>query len=272
MNALIATMGLGLLCAGTAQAACSAADTAALEAFDRAWGKAAEVGDGKALESIYATSYVDLQPGAVSDRKAAIDGALADAAKLKASGKAAPVVTHDFYQINCTDRSALITHRNWGSSGEGADAGTWQTRSVHQLEKHDGQWRVVGNATHPVSEEQRVGYLDLEWNVAELNKDRAWFERNLASNYIGVSSRTGALEDRDAFFAEFGKQTVTVAETTDMEVQVDGDRALVTGIYSTRGKDEAGKAFERRTRYIDSFVMRDGRWQIWSSQGTPIVE
>ena len=272
MNALIATVGMGLLCAGTAHAACSAADTAALEAFDRAWGKAAEVGDRKALEAIYADSYVDLQPGAVSDRKAAIDDALADAAKRKASGKPAPVVNHDFYLISCTGRSALITHRNWGPLGEDADAGTWQTRSVHQLEKDGGEWRVVGNATHPVSDAQRIGYMDLEWNLAELAKDKAWFERNLASDYIGVSSRTGALEDRDTFFAEFGKQTVTLAETTDMEVQVDGDRALVTGVYRTRGKDEVGKAFERRTRYIDSFVRRDGRWQIWSSQGTPIVE
>lgn len=272
MNALIAMVGLGLLCAGTAQAACSAADTAALEALDRAWGKAAEAGDGKALEAIYGASFVDLQPGALSDRKAAIDGALADAAKRKASGKPVPVVNHDFYLIGCTGHSALITHRNWGPLEGGAEGATWQTRSVHQLEKKNGQWQVVGNATHPLSDAQRIGYMDLEWNLAELGKDRAWFERNLAADYIGVSSRTGALEDRDAFFAEFGKQTVTVAETSDMEVQVDGDRALVTGVYHTRGTDEAGKAFDRRTRYIDSFVKRDGRWQIWSSQGTPVVE
>jgi ketosteroid isomerase-like protein len=272
MNVLIATMGLGLLCAGTAQAACNAADTAALEAFDRAWGKAAEAGDEKALEAVYGASYVDLQPGALSDRGTAIHGAVDDAAKLKASGKTAPAVTHDFYQISCTGQSALITHRNWGPLEGGADGHTWQTRSVHQLEKADGQWRVVGNATHSLSEAQRVGYIDLEWNVAELAKDRAWFERNLAADYIGVSSRTGSLENRDDFFGEFGKTTVTAAETSDMEVQVDGDRALVTGIYATRGTDEKGKAFDRRTRYIDGFVMRDGRWQIWSSQGTPIVE
>jgi ketosteroid isomerase-like protein len=272
MKALIATMGLGLLFAGGAQAACSAADQAALEKLDRAWGDAARVGDRAALEQIYAEGFAELAPGAPSDRKAAIDAAVEDAAALKAAGKSPDPVTHDFYHINCSAHSALITHRNWGPAGEGPDAGTWQTRSVHQLEKVDGKWRVLSNATHAASDDMQVGYMDLEWNTAELKGDRAWFERNLADDYIGVSSRNGKREDKGDFLAEFGKTKVTVAETTDMDVQVDGDRALVTGIYTTRGTEADGKAFERRTRYIDSFVRRDGRWQIWSSQGTPIVE
>ena len=35
--------------------------------------------------------------------------------------------------------------------------------------------------------------------------------------------------------------------------------------------DKDGKAFQRKTRYIDTFIKRDGRWQIWSSQGTEVT-
>jgi ketosteroid isomerase-like protein len=272
MKTLIATMGLGLLFAGGAEAACSAADQAALEQWDRAWGDAARAGDAAALEGFYADGFAELAPGGALDRKAAIAAAVADAAALKAAGKSPDPVTHDFYHVNCSGQSALITHRNWGPRGAGADAGTWQTRSVHQLEKVGGKWRVLSNATHPVGDDMQVGYLDLEWNTAELKGDRAWFERTLTDDYLGVSSRDGKLESKDEFLAEFGKTKVTTAETTDMDVSVDGDSALVTGIYVTRGTEADGKAFQRRTRYIDSFVRRDGRWQIRSSQGTPIVD
>ena len=129
---------------------------------------------------------------------------------------------------------------------------------------------VVGNATHPVSDEQVVGWLDLEWNKAELANDTAWFERTLADEFIGVSSRNGLREDKAQTIAGVGKSKVSVADTTDMETAVDGDSARVTGIYHTRGTDADGKPFDRKLRYIDTFVRRDGRWQIWSSQGTEI--
>ncbi|HUG98992.1 MAG TPA: nuclear transport factor 2 family protein [Gammaproteobacteria bacterium] len=263
---------VGLLLAGGANAACSQADTAALEKLDRDWGAASQAGDRKALEALYADAYLDLAPGALSDRKAAVETAIAEAEARKAAGKPVPPVTHDNYLINCTGQSAMITHRNWGPMGEGADAGTWQTRSVHHLEKIGGQWKVVSNATHPITDEARLIYLDLEWNQADLAADKAWFERNLADDYIGVSGRDGALEDKTALLAEVGTSRITSAVTTDIESQVDGDRGMVTGVYHTKGTDKDGKAFTAKHRYIDVFVKRDGRWQIWSSQGTEVKD
>ena len=263
-------MTVGLLVSGGAQAACSAADQAALEKFDRDWSAAGQSGDRAAMQAFYADDYLDLQPGAPAGREQTLDAALRDLAALKASGKPAPDLHHDFYQIHCTPHSALITHRNWGVEGEGAHAFTWNTRSIHQLEKRDGKWLVVGNATHPVSDEQRVGWLDLEWNQAELAADKGWFERTLSDDFIGVNSRTGAREDKALTLAGIGKGKVDVADTTDMETRVHGDSAIVTGVYHTRGIDEKGKAFDRKLRYIDTFVRNDGRWQLVSSQGTEI--
>jgi len=263
---------LGLLLGGEAMAACSDADKAALEKFDRDWSVAGSSGDRAALEKIYAKNYADLTPGGMTDRKTVIDNMVKDAESAKASGKPAPAVTQDFYDINCTDRSALITHRVWGMEGEGADARRWQVRSVHQLEKIDGRWQVVSNATHNLSDEWLIGYTDLEWNQADIKADKAWFEHNLADDYWGVSSRDGAMEDKAETLAGVGENKVSVAVTTDMDIDVDGDRGRVSGIYHTKGTDKDGKAFDRKIRYIDTFVKRDGRWQIWSSQSTPIKD
>jgi ketosteroid isomerase-like protein len=268
---LAVVLGSMVLVAG-AQAACSNADKAALEKLDRDWGTAALAGDRAALEAIYAEHYVDLQPGNVSGRKFAIDSSVEDAAKASAAGAATSSTEHDFYLINCTDNSALITHRNVTTEGAGDETTTSYTRSVHQLEKKGGKWQVVSNATHALDDAAIVGYLDLEWNIAEVAVDRAWFERNLSPDYIGVSSRDGAMEHKGEFLAQLGKFKVTAADTSDMNVRVEGKHATVSGVYRTRGTDEKGKAFERRTRYIDIFAKRDGRWQITSSQGTQIKD
>ena len=262
----------GLFLAGGAQAACSDADKAALEKFDRDWSDAGRDGNRTALEAIYAEDYVDLVPGAMHDRKAAIDDTMKAAEAQKASGEPAAERHQDFYVINCSGNSALITHRVWGVDGEGDAAQVWQVRSVHHLEKRGGAWKVVSNATHGLTDDWVIGYTDLEWNIAELKADKAWFERTLADDYWGVSSRTGALEDKKSFLEDFGQDKVTVAVTTDMDVQVDGDRGMVTGVYHTQGTDKDGKTFKRKTRYIDTFVRRDGRWLIASSQGTEIKD
>lgn len=272
MKQIFAVVLGSMVLVGGAQAACSDADKAALEKLDRDWGAAGLAGDRAALEAIYAEHYVDLQPGNLSDRKSAIDSAVEDAAKASAADAVTISTTHDFYLINCTDNSALITHRNVTTEGAGDNATINYTRSVHQLEKNGSKWQVVSNATHALDAAAIVGYLDLEWNIAEVEGDRAWFERNLSPDYIGVSSRDGAMEDKGEFLAQFGKFKVTTAETSDMSVRVEGKHATVSGVYRTRGTDEKGKAFERRTRYIDIFAKRDGRWQITSSQGTQIKD
>jgi ketosteroid isomerase-like protein len=50
----------------------------------------------------------------------------------------------------------------------------------------------------------------------------------------------------------------------------DGNVAIVTGVNRVRGRDEQGKPFDRRVRFTDTFIRRDGRWQVWASQGTVI--
>ena len=138
--------------------------------------------------------------------------------------------------------------------------------------REGGKWRVLANAGHPLNDAGVVTYLDLEWNQADMSGDKAWFERNLAGDYIGIGSRNGAMQGKKEAVADVGKYKVTQADSTDVMVQVEGDVARVSGIYHYAGTDDKGQAFNRKVRYIDTWIERGGRWQVWSSQGTEISD
>lgn len=117
-----------------------------------------------------------------------------------------------------------------------------------------------------------VTALNLGWNQADLAADRAWFEQNLADDFIAVTSRRGAMEDKASTLAGVGQYKLEDANSTDLVATVHGDAARVTGIFHTRGTDADGKPFVRSVRYIDTYLRRDGRWLVWSSQGTQLIE
>jgi ketosteroid isomerase-like protein len=256
----------------TIAAQCSDADKKALEAFDRAWGDATRAGDRAALTNIYADDYMGL-PG-MQAKGPAIDGAVAAAEKAKANPDPNPdKVTYDHYLITCTANSATITHRNtvWTAEGTGGKPETFYTRSVHVLEKRNGKWQVVSNAGGGLEDHEVLWDLEQDWNDAVLKKDKAWFEKNYASDFTSVSGTEGKLMNKAEDIADTmdPKLTMEQVETTGMNIRVDGGRAIVTGVFHTKGTYD-GKPFDRKVRYTDTWIRRDGRWIAWASQGTPI--
>lgn len=249
---------------------CSDADKKALEAFDRAWGMASENGDRNALMAVYADDYVGLP--ASQNKTQTIEAAMATFVRNKANPNMANKISHDNYLITCTPNSAVITHRNiiTTKNGAGGKEETFWTRSVHFLEKRGGKWQVVGNAGNGLDEYAIIEYMERDWANADVKRDASWFEQNLAADYSGISSRTAKLSDKAEEVAGFksDKSVFELAEPTDMDIRIEGNMAYVTGIYHIKGRDEKGQPFDRRIRYIDTFIKRDGRWQVWTSQGT----
>lgn len=264
--------GIVMLLAITASIAlgqCSDGDKKMLEAFDRAWGVAGESGDKAKLMEIYADDYAGL-PG-MQNKTSTIDSTMAAFERRK--GMANPdKTTHELYRITCTPTSATITHRNtiWTADGTGGKPETFYTRSVHFLEKRGGKWQVVSNSGSGLDDYDVLWYLEQAWNDAAISGDKKWFEDNYASDFSSISSVDGALTNRTQELAAFGKDKVTNAETTDMNIRIDGNAAVITGIYHIKGTDEKGSAFDHRMRYTDTWIKRDGRWQAWASQGTLI--
>jgi ketosteroid isomerase-like protein len=269
MKRLIGTVMLLAISAGIALGQCSDGDKKMLEAFDRAWGGAGQSGDKAMLEAIYADDYMGL-PG-YQNKTSTIDSTMKAFERNKANANP-DKTSHDVYRITCTPTSATITHRNviWTADGAGGKPETFHTRSVHFLEKRNGKWQVVSNAGSGLDDYDTIGYLEQAWNDAAMTGNKKWFEDNYASDFSSISSTDGALTNRAQELASFGKDKITSAETTNMNIRIEGNTAAVTGVYHIKGTDEKGAAFDHRMRYTDVWIKRDGRWQAWTSQGTLI--
>ena len=118
------------------------------------------------------------------------------------------------------------------------------------------------------SVEQTLMDLERQWSKASVTGDRKVVEALLAPDFV-VIREDGSLQTRAEYLAAF--QKIDSADTTDMKVQVHGNAAVVTGIASGKGRDPAGKPFEFKVRYAETFVkMPDGKWRCILSAGVPM--
>ena len=253
---------------------CSEADKKKLEEFDRAWGEASQRGDRAFLQNVLADDYMDTSPGGTLNKAQTIDNALKQTERNRANPQNAAKVTWDHYIITCTPNTATITHRNVITTNVSGKEQTSYSRSIHILEKRGDRWQVVSNAGHSLSDVGILLYMERDWNDASLRRDVAWFERNYADDASEISSRTGALrskaEEIESMKTE--KSVLESLELSDLNVRVEGNTAIVTGINHVKGRDEQGKPLDRRVRFTDTFIKRDGRWQVWATQGTLIQQ
>jgi ketosteroid isomerase-like protein len=114
--------------------------------------------------------------------------------------------------------------------------------------------------------------MEHEWNEALRTRDVAWFERNLAADVTDISSGNGSLhtktEDIEALKAD--KTVYESLELSDLRARVEGNAGVVTGVNHIKGRDEQGQPFDVRLSFTDTYIRRDGRWQVWASQHTRV--
>ena len=257
---------------GYAFGVCGEADKKALEAFDHAWSVAGDNGDRAALMNILADDFTGIP--AMVNKTQSIENTMRTFEQNKANPQNRDQVSSDNYMISCTPTTATITHRNviTTKNGTGGKEETFYSRSVHFLEKRGGKWQAVSSANHSLDDFGVLMYMEHDWGNADVKRDAGWFERNLAADYSGISSRTGKLSNKTEEIASFkaDKSVYESAQPSDMNIRIEGNSAYVTGIYHLKGRDEKGQQFNRRIRYTDVYIKRDGRWQVWASQGTEI--
>lgn len=272
MKRILATTLLILSVTTLAFGQCSEADKQKLMALDKAWSEVGRRGDRAALQNIYADDYINPSTTGTLNKTQTIDEAVRDAERLKANPQNADKISHDLYIITCTPNTATITHRNVITTKvDGKDHHSY-TRSAHFLEKRGGEWKVVSDAGGPLNDAGQLLYTEMEWADADQKGDVAWFERNLADNFSGISSLTGKLTTKAEEIADIRnrKEVLNSVVASDMDVRVEGNTGIVTGVYTMKGRDEKGQPMDRRIRYTDVYVKRDGRWLVIASQGTPI--
>jgi len=117
----------------------------------------------------------------------------------------------------------------------------------------------------PTADERAVLDLEEAWAKAVVKRDAATFKRLLAPGFTYTEDdrmQSGAELTRDIVS---GSDTVTEARNEKLMTQPYGNTMIVTGWLVMRGRS-GGKPFDRRYRFTDTWLKRDGQWQIIAAQ------
>lgn len=114
--------------------------------------------------------------------------------------------------------------------------------------------------------EQELRKLVQSWDEAFVKGDTATLDHLLAEEFSFV----GGLKKADylASFKSRPNEAVESAVSTDIQVQVYGVTAILTGLDTITGKNK-GEPYTTKWLYLDVWVKRDGRWQCVKTYSAP---
>ena len=115
------------------------------------------------------------------------------------------------------------------------------------------------------SQEKSLYKLEDDFAAAVVKRDVKTIERLTAPHWV-YSDESGVME-RDAAIKAFtsGPDSVTAASNEKVRAIVYGKTAVVVGILHLKGRGAKGP-FDNRYRFTDTWMERDGRWQIIAAQ------
>ena len=120
------------------------------------------------------------------------------------------------------------------------------------------------------SDQDTLIQLEREWNAAFHRNDVKTVERILADEFIATySDGTRGDKKKELALAESFNQQIDSSLLDDFVVQIHDRTAVVHFTLHLTGPQK-GKPVTLTFRYVDVFVLRDGRWQCVSSQSTRV--
>lgn len=122
------------------------------------------------------------------------------------------------------------------------------------------------------SAERELVELERDWCRADIERDAAFFQRVLAEEFTAVGSR-GGQDDKASYIEGLRDQgsSLTACEDRDVRVRIYGDVAVVTGLAVVSGVRGGVPYADRQVLFTNTYVLRDGRWQVVASQGTLVA-
>jgi len=122
-------------------------------------------------------------------------------------------------------------------------------------------------AQQPTRTPDERAVLDLEeaWAKAVVKRDGATFKRLLAPGFVYTEDARVMTGEELTREVVSGTDTVTEARNEQLRTHPFGNTMVVTGWLVLRGRG-GGKPFERRFRFTDTWVKRNGQWQIVAAQ------
>jgi ketosteroid isomerase-like protein len=130
--------------------------------------------------------------------------------------------------------------------------------------------------------EREIRELEAQFGQAVVARDRAFYERVLASDFTHTS-HSGQFKTRAEWMAENkfdnrpgqpqpGKTYYEAFQVDDLAVRIYGETAVVTGRSTPKGRTAKGEPIRGRYRFLRVWVKRGGHWQVVAFEGTRIAE
>ncbi len=128
-------------------------------------------------------------------------------------------------------------------------------------------------AQNSVDASARSNVLALEnaWDQAQERGDIKALDAIFANSLVFVDY-DGMLLTKSEYLARVKLDIPHVQQFVieSMNIQVFGKAAIVVGAYRVKGVED-GKPYLRRRRFIDTWVLADGRWICVAAEATPIL-
>ncbi len=117
----------------------------------------------------------------------------------------------------------------------------------------------------------RILGLETAWNHAIEAKDTKALDQLLGSTFVAVEI-DGTMDHKAEFLAGIKDPSYQPSQAVNEEINVQmyGNSAVVTGIFRVKGT-EKGKPYVHRERFIDTWVKQNQTWQCVASSATLIT-
>jgi ketosteroid isomerase-like protein len=127
---------------------------------------------------------------------------------------------------------------------------------------------VAGPRDSNQSVEATITQLERNWAAAIVNKDTATLERLLAKEFNGTSPNAN-MYSREMAIADLknGVYVVTKMKLDEISVNVFGNTAVVFTSQEEQSR-YGNEDFSGFYQYTDTWVKRNGRWQVVASHGS----
>lgn len=131
---------------------------------------------------------------------------------------------------------------------------------------------VAANGQAKTSADDVLTKLQHDWAEARKHADMAFLESFYAKEFT-VGNMDGSESTRKMDLSMFSSGDLKPAVITDeqMTVHIYGQAALVTGLEHLEGAYK-GHTGQFDLRFANTFVYRDGRWQLVRHQATPVAQ
>jgi hypothetical protein len=125
-----------------------------------------------------------------------------------------------------------------------------------------------GDAEMPTDKEvvtRQMYDLEYAWCAADLKADKAAMDRILATEFV-VTNPDGTTMNKQQYLAQMKPdENYRTCTYSDFSLGQSANYAVIIGYNTVKGRDANGP-FTVRSKFTDTFVWRDGRWQSTASK------